>query len=383
MDRSPNEKARRALLPAGMADLLPPVAEQEGRVVDRLLGTFAAHGYERVKPPLVEFEDSLLDGPGQAMAPQTFRLMDPVSQRMLGVRADMTLQVARIAGTRLAQEPRPLRLSYVGEVLRVRGNELQPNRQFRQVGCELIGVRGAAADGEIVVLAHDALQTAGLSQISIDLTSATLVPALARDLALPSDEAARLRAALDRKDSAAVARVGGAAASLAAKLLHAAGPARQAIDAMAALDLPAGARAAAQEMADVVEYVRDAAPGAALTLDPVEMRGLEYHTGVCFSLFVGPQPVEAGRGGRYLAGGSEPATGLTLYMDGLIERASPDAPRRRVLLPLGTPSRDSRRLRGEGWVTVGALAKVSDAPAEARRLRCDHVYLAGEIRPVE
>ncbi len=117
-----------ALLPAGLADLLPPEAEQEALLVERLAESFARHGYERVKPPLLEFEDSLFAGSGAAMAEQTFRLMDPISQRMMGLRADTTPQVARVAATRLAGVPRPLRLSYAGQVLRVRGSELAPAR---------------------------------------------------------------------------------------------------------------------------------------------------------------------------------------------------------------------------------------------------------------
>src|SRR3712207_6204015 len=104
----------RALLPAGFNDGLPPDAAHEAATVGRMLAVLASHGYDRVSPPLVEFEATLLAGMGAAMAGQTFRLMDPVSQRMLGLRADMTLQVARIAASRLAHAPRPLRLCYAG-----------------------------------------------------------------------------------------------------------------------------------------------------------------------------------------------------------------------------------------------------------------------------
>ena len=98
-----------ALLPAGFQDVLPPQAAQEAAAIERLIACFAGHGYERVKPPLLEFEETILAGAGAAVAQQTFRLMDPVSQRMMGLRADMTPQVARIAATRLGQTPRPRR----------------------------------------------------------------------------------------------------------------------------------------------------------------------------------------------------------------------------------------------------------------------------------
>src|SRR5476651_431812 len=125
-----NDNDHRGLLPAGLADLLPPDAAREARAIDIAIERFAAFGYERVKPPLVEFEESLLGGTGAGLAAQTFRLMDPVSQRMMGVRPDMTVQVARIAVTRLKHEPRPLRLSYGGNVIRVRGSQLKPERKF-------------------------------------------------------------------------------------------------------------------------------------------------------------------------------------------------------------------------------------------------------------
>lgn len=377
----------RGLLPTGLADLLPPEAEHEARVVEGLLAHFGRFGYERVKPPLVEFEGGLLEGPGAAMAAQTFRLMDPVSQRMMGVRADMTLQVARIATTRLARQARPLRLSYAGEVLRVRGSQLQPTRQFRQAGVELIGALGAPADAEVVLLAAEALAAVGIKDLSIDLTSPMLVPAACRELGVSAAALLALRPMLDRKDEAAVLAQGkdgigeaaGPAAELLVALLRAAGPAETALPALAGLDLPPQARAEADRLAQVVAILREAAPGLRLTVDPVENRNFEYHTGLSFSLFVRGRQGEIGRGGRYRADGAEPATGFTLFMDAVMGAAPAPAPVARVWLPLGVPPAEARRLRDEGWVTVPALAPVVDPAAEARRLGCGHHYVDGAV----
>ncbi|HSR71342.1 MAG TPA: ATP phosphoribosyltransferase regulatory subunit, partial [Kiloniellales bacterium] len=139
----------KALLPAGLQDVLPPYAAQEATVVQTLVDRFAAQGYQRIKPPLLEFEETLFAGAGAALAPQTFRLMDPVSQHMMGLRADITPQIARIAATRLRKAPRPLRLCYAGQVLQVRGSQLRPERQFGQVGVELIGALQERADAEV------------------------------------------------------------------------------------------------------------------------------------------------------------------------------------------------------------------------------------------
>src|ERR1700741_2727132 len=179
-----NETAHPALLPTGMHDLLPPEAEVEAEVVARLMATLTAHGYERVKPPRDEFEETLLSGAGAAMATSTFRLMDPVSHRMIGVRADMTPQIARIAATRLVDAPRPLRLSYAGQGLRVTGSEIRPERQIGKVGPELIGSEASAADVEAIAVAGEALAAIGVPGLSVDITLPTLVPAIAEAYAI-------------------------------------------------------------------------------------------------------------------------------------------------------------------------------------------------------
>ena len=198
-----------ALLPAGLRDLLPPEAETEAASVEAIMDAFAAHGYQRVKPPLLEFEDGLLAGNGAAMTDQTFRLMDPDSHRMMGLRADMTPQVARIATTRLAHVPRPLRLSYAGQSLRVRSAGLAAERQVAQAGIELIGHDSPEADAEIVQVGAEALAALGLTRISFDLTLPPLVPTLLEEAGLPPPVRASLSRALDRKDAAAVADRGG------------------------------------------------------------------------------------------------------------------------------------------------------------------------------
>ena len=232
----------RALLPAGLMDVLPPDAAHAAEIVERLLACFTAHGYQRVKPPMIEFEDSLLQGPAAPLADQTFRLMDPISQRMMGLRADITMQVARIATTRLRNAPRPQRLAYAGDVFRVRGAQLRPERQFMQIGFELVGASGVAADVEAILLATEALRATGIPSLSVDLSTPTLVPLICRALGVDDGAGGALRAALDRKDAAAVAQAAGPHAALFEKLLTAAGPAKKALAAIEDLDLPGEAR---------------------------------------------------------------------------------------------------------------------------------------------
>ena len=370
-----------ALLPAGMHDLLPPEAEIEAGVVAQLMATLAAHGYERVKPPLVEFEETLFSGAGAAMANSTFRMMDPVSHRMIGVRADVTPQIARIAATRLGGAPRPLRLSYAGQVLRVRGSEIRPERQIGQVGGELIGAAGPAADVEAITVAGAALAGLGVPHLTVDITLPTLVPAIAEAYGIDGEREAALRAALDHKDAAAVTALAGQAGKLLERLLFAAGPAATALAALDRLDLPKRANAERGRLGTVLDGLAAAAPALKATVDPVENRGFEYHSGISFTFFAGGSAAhgplgELGRGGRYAAGdpaAAEPATGFTLYTDTIL-KALPEAPGpRRVLLPLGAERVRAEALRAAGWVTVAALASVGDWRVEAQRLGCSHV----------
>ncbi len=369
-----------ALLPAGLRDLLPPDAETEASAVEALMAVFAGHGFQRVKPPLLEFEDSLLAGTGAATADQTFRLMDPDTHRMMGLRADITPQIARIAATRLAGAPRPLRLSYAGQCLRVRGTQLAPERQVAQAGIELIGHDSPAADAEIVLVAAEALADVGLTRLSFDLTLPPLVPTLVEAAGVPLADRGLLARALDRKDAAAVGRHGGALAATLTELLLAAGAADRALAALAGADLPPAAAALAERLAATVSAIRARAPELKLTIDPVEFRGFRYHTGVSLTVYAPGRHEELGRGGRYVTGESEPATGLTLYPDAILRAAPPRVARPRAYLPVGL---DGAAARAQGFATVVGLEPVADAAAEARRLRCTHVLTGDGLIAVD
>jgi ATP phosphoribosyltransferase regulatory subunit len=385
-----NDAPHPALLPAGLYDLLPAEAEIEAEVTARLMDVLGAHGYQRVKPPLVEFEETLLSGAGTAMASDTFRMLDPISHRMIGVRADMTPQVARIAATRLSHRQRPLRLSYAGQVLRVKGSEMRPERQIGQVGAELIGGIGAGADVEVIAVAGEALAGIGVPHLSVDITLPTLVPAIVEAYGITGERAMALRAALDRKDTAAVASRAGAAGGLLASVVAAAGPAAAARAALDHLKLPEKARLERDSLGDVLDRLAAAMPTLKVTVDPVENRGFEYHTGISFTFFARVDPEhgplgELGRGGRYEAGdpaSPEHATGFTLYTDTILRTLAPTAPRRRLLVPLDAARQSAATLRAEGWITVAALVQAEDWDVEARRLDCGYLLEGGIPRPV-
>ncbi len=394
-----NDNTHRGLLPAGLADILPPEAEHEARVTESLMASFAKFGYERVKPPLIEFEDILLSGSGAATSQQTFRMMDPISQRMLGVRADMTLQIARIASTRLNDVARPIRLSYAGQVLRVKGSDLRPKRQFGQIGAELIGSNSPQADAEVVLMAAAALRDLGVPDLSVDLGLPTLVPAICEALDIDlSLHDAELKTALNLKDEPAIDRLGEKlgdhASELFGSLLKSVGPADKALKTLSKINLPENAKSELDNLSAVIECLRERSPGLTITIDPVETRGYEYHTGVTFTFFALDVRGEIGRGGRYLADNAngnsgvrtsdETATGVSLFIDSILRALPEPIAQDRVFVAAGNME-VAQELRHDGWLVVeqfSADAK-SDNPIEsAKHAACTHMWDGNKVVPL-
>lgn len=348
----------KTLLPNGLGDLLAPQAGHEARLIENFMTTFAQFGYARVKPPLVEFEESLFaEGPGQALSRNTFRLMDPVSQQMMGVRADTTAQIARIAGSRLAKEARPLRLSYAADVLRVKATQLRPERQFCQVGCEMIGARSSRDDVEAMLVAMLALSKSGIAHLSIDLTVPTLLTHLYEELGTADDVRAALAAPLEKRDHDALAAIDDQAAKIIARIMEIIGPADDVLARLAALNLPGKAGEDVALLAEAANDLQEALGVYALdavtvTIDPLETRGFEYQTGVSFTLFARGARGELGRGGRYNTGG-ESATGFTFYMDTILRNAP-------VVGARGVQSVDERA----AWSDI---KKIQDSGVSVRR----------------
>ena len=370
----------KTLLPAGLEDLLPPEAGQEEVLVRRLSDHFARYGYERVKPPLLEFEGGLLDGIGAAVAEQTFRLMDPVSQRMMGLRADITPQIARLAATRLQDAPRPLRLSYSGEVLRVKGAQLRPQREFHAIGVELIGAAKAAmADAEVILLAAESISELGIKDLSVDINVPSMARMICEDLCVPGKLSKELLDALNRKDVATIIKLSNEAGPILAGLLDAAGPAGSGLIKMAALNFSGGAALLNQRLIEVVNLVLEKEPGMNVTIDPADNRGFEYHAGISFTLFARGVRSELGTGGRYLSGEDELATGFTLFTDVIMGAIVHPPPAQRIYVPFGVETEVKKRLQGLGWITVNALIPDDDPSVEAARLKCTHVWLDDEI----
>ena len=302
------------LLPSGLHDRLPPEAARCFSLTHTLVNSFMDSGYQLVMPPLMEFEESLLTGKDDSVANRSFRVMDPDSQRMLALRADMTGQVARIASGALADEPRPLKLCYSGNTVRVAPEGLHKRRQYTQAGIELFGAKEVQDDATIIADAAATLQKAGMKRLSVDINLPCMVEHLLHSL--PEDVREHVTQAVRAKDVAAVNNAG---ATVIAGILASAGPADKALAALRELAIDKDDLPQIDYLAALVDELAKRAPDVPVSIDVLEIRGFSYYSGISFSLFSTEHGVELGRGGRYTTALGEEATGFTLYIDDVVK----------------------------------------------------------------
>ncbi|MBR2123662.1 MAG: ATP phosphoribosyltransferase regulatory subunit [Acetobacter sp.] len=370
---------RFALLPNGFVDLLTTDARTEAYGVSVLMESLIAHGYDPVKPPLMEFEETYLVGAGATLSAQSFRVMDPDSRRMMVLRADITPQIARMAATRARDVARPLRVSYAGTCVVVTPVATgERGREIMQVGMELIGLDTPEADVEVISIAAEALERLGVRNVSFDLTMPPLVPMLLEEADIPEARRKKVYYALARKDAVAVVECGGVVASSLIALLEAGGTVEHALRCLKAMNLPQKTQQIADRFLQTVTALRKRCPDLGITVDLVECRGWQYHTGVCVSLFAQGCSEELGRGGRYLCNDEEPACGLTFRPDVLFRLMPPAPPRERVYLAQDADQVEAACLRQKGYVTIGGFTSGVQAVEEARRLGCAFI-LSGTI----
>jgi len=375
----------RWLLPEGIEEVLPPAAERLERLRRRLLDLYRAWGYELFIPPFIEYLESLLTGTGNDLDLQTFKLTDQLTGRMMGVRADMTPQAARIDAHSLKRNG-PVRLCYMGTVLHTRPEAIGGTRSPLQVGAELFGHAGIESDVEILCLMLETLAVAGFDEVHVDLGHVGIFRGLAREAGLDAVQEGVLFDALQRKarpeleaylaelnlDAAQRERLivlvelnGGSEVLAAARTqLQGAGP-----DVQAALD----------NLERIVEAARGRLSNVTLYFDLAELRGYGYHTGVVFGAFVPGCGQAVAQGGRYddvgrVFGRARAATGFSIDLKMLLGLLPEEAARASGIFAPGLDDQELRAviatLRGEGERVIVALPGQAEGAAE---MGCDRV----------
>ncbi|MBD3754679.1 MAG: ATP phosphoribosyltransferase regulatory subunit [Gammaproteobacteria bacterium] len=324
--------------PEGLEDLLPPQAHKLEFYRRKLIDSFHLSGYDLVLPPIAEFTDSLLTGTGRHRAIDTCRFTDQESGRMMGVRADMTPQVARIVSNRLKAADQISRLCYVGEVLKTRNNKAKGSRSPIQVGAELFGHAGVESDIEVIELMLDSLKVLNLPNLQLSLGHVGVVDELMSLAELSADDKETLLDILKRKAIPeynawlATSAISASLKPVFAALMQLAGEAGEVIQ-QAQNNLGGLSKildGALEHLEKVVAHI-STAQGLNIHLDLADIRGYQYHTGVIFSCYsCGRRLQLIAKGGRYDGIGADfglslPATGFSLDLRTALDLLEPVA----------------------------------------------------------
>ena len=367
--------SRAWLLPEQIADVLPSQARRIEELRRSLIDGARSYGFEMVMPPLLEHLESLLSGTGHALDLKTFKLVDQLSGRTLGLRADTTPQVARI-DAHLLNRQGVARLCYCGPVLHTRADNAQSTREPLQFGAEIYGHGGLEADLEIIDLALDGLHAAGVDDVLLDLGDARIVRAVLGGA--KADEA--VIDALARKDEAALTEL---ARPLPADVQHGLAALLRLYGGPGVLDAARAALAARplvaralDDLAWLANHVQAAHPAVRIGFDLADISGYAYYSGARFSLYGAAANAALARGGRYdevgaVFGRNRPAVGFSLDVKALVQAAAQHPAMAAIRAPWGEGAAlraAVRRLREQGQMVVCTLPGHEH---EAQEYDCD------------
>jgi ATP phosphoribosyltransferase regulatory subunit len=367
------------VLPDHIADVLPSEARHIEEIRRNLLDTARCYGYELVMPPLLEHLESLLTGTGEALDLQTFKLVDQISGRMMGLRADSTPQVARI-DAHLLNRSGVARLSYCGPVLHTRPAAPHASREPLQLGAEIYGHAGLEADLEILELALDSLRAAHVAQLTVDFGDVRIVNALLAQTQLTPAQTADVHAALATKDVSALGQLTAQAPTDIARALQ---QLTQLYGDVAILHEARGVLPplpAIHAALDQLQWLAGHIEGASVSFDLADLRGYAYYSGARFAVYATGAPDAVARGGRYDAVGSvfgrkRPAVGFSLDVKALVSVARPAALRAAIRAPWGEGQalREAiAKLRAAGETVVCVLP---GHESEVDEFKCDRELL--------
>ena len=371
------------ILPEHIEDLLPADARKLERLRRLVLDKFSRHGYELVMPPLLEYLESLLSGTGHDMDLATFKLVDQLSGRTMGVRADTTPQVARI-DAHLLNRQGVTRLCYAGSVLHTLPAGLGKSRQPFQAGAEIYGYAGLAADIEIQQLMVDVLLELGVSGVQLDIGHPAIFRSLIDAAGVSPDVAEQAFVATEAKDIPALRAlvpVLGESAQALLLLPQLYGESAVLADASARLPKTARITGSLAQLAEVERHF--SRQGIQVSIDLGELGGFNYESGISFSAYARGAADAVARGGRYdevgkAFGRARPATGFSMDLKALLPLTADDPPRAAILAP---PAGDAAaraevaRLRAAGEIIVDRLPGADEHLAE---LACDR-----ELRQID
>ena len=369
------------LLPAGFSDKLYPKSQKQTLIVEKILNFFSKFSYLRISPPLIEFEETLLsEGPGVTLKENTFRIMDPITNKMMALRSDMTTQISRISSSRMKHYPRPLRLSYSGDVLRVKSTTLNMNRQVTQVGAEIIGKVNDELESEIILIALNTLSSLKIKNLSIDLNYPNLKKFFLKGFSEKMQQ--NVGEAIERKDLNFLENNMFPYKAEIINLIKNSGYFENSKNFLQKLTKKN------QENKQIIYLVKIAAKikhnfeNVDIIIDPLETNSSNYHNGLTFTIFSKDVRGGIAKGGTYKTIAGEKATGISIYTE-LINNI-PDfmSKNKRVLLKsLDFVNANFLIEQGYDVVFVKNLNN-NNFVTIAKKMNCGYVFIKNNLKKI-
>jgi len=373
------------LLPEGFRDKLPDLAEMEQKINTFYLELMRVNGYMLVKPPLVEFENSLFFLKNDNENIDSFRIMDPLTQKIMGIRSDITMQVARIACGSLSKKVRPIRLCYTGEILKVKNNNINLSRQFTQIGGEIIGVEENYSLNEIVNLIIEILKKLKIKKFIISFSIPDLIYIISKYFKLNKSDFEILTNCYRNKNINELRNISMELFKISESLLKCIGRIEEKIDFVKKLDFPNKIKNQIEIFMNEIMNIKNEFSDYEITIDPLEIDESNYHKGFCFKVY-SEELKELFTGGGYRVN-NEICVGFSSFLENLItESIIIKNLNKKILVPINIQNDIKKKIQNKDRLIVLRATKILDKAqikSEAKRQKCDYYYFNDKIFEVK
>ena len=372
------------LLPEGFRDSLPELATKENRVNSTFIKLMEINGFLLVKPPLLEFESSLfflLDDNEDA---NSFRVLDPISQKMMGIRSDITVQIARISCGSLVELPRPLKVCYSGEVLRVNNNNLNLSRQSTQIGSEIIGIEQNDCENEIITLMIESLNCLRIKNFFINFTMPTLISAIVKDFKLSKTDLEFVRDRFNNKNSDGLEKISKRLKIISDALIDSVGDAKVNLKKLKKIKFTKKIKLEIQSFIKIISRIIKDFPCLKILIDPLEIDESNYHTGIAFKVF-SENFKELFSGGNYKVS-NENCIGFSGFTESLLlESFVKKKSIKKILIPKYSDPELKKNLQKKGFFTFQSIKKLNkqQTKTEANKQECNYYFFDNDIFKVK
>jgi len=368
------------LLPEGFRDSLPELALKEDKINSIFIQLMQKNGFVLVKPPLLEFESTLFFLLNNNEESDSFRVLDPISQKMMGLRTDITVQIARISSGSLIDLPRPLKICYCGDILKVNNTNLNLSRQAIQIGSEIIGTKNNNCESEIIGLISETLKSLKIKNFFFNFTMPTLISSIEKDFSLSNTQLNLIKQKFKNKNPTDLEKISNKLKEISDNLIDSVGSAREKLKQLKQIKFTKFVQKEINTFIKIVQKITINFPDIEVYIDPLEIDDSDYHTGVAFKVF-SENLKELFRGGNYKVS-EENCIGFSGFTESLVnESLLKFSPQKKIYVPINIEINEKKNLQNKGFVTLQALNLQSKNKMinEAKKHQCNFYFFDKHI----